>query len=172
MRVFLKVLHFLMLALALVIQLSFAEYLKFYSINLDLVMICVVSIAIIDGYLYGIAYGFLFGLLLDLMGGNIAGINAFIYAFNAFIAARLMEMGIKRKYPLLLLIIFFITEINLLVEALLLYLFNFSINIVELGREMLLKPVYSIVFTMVIFPLFDLGQKERWEFGFQNKEEN
>ncbi|MGM0366055.1 MAG: rod shape-determining protein MreD [Actinomycetota bacterium] len=172
MKVFLKVLHFLMLVMALVLQLSFAEYLKFYSINLDLVMICVVSVAIVDGYLYGVAYGFIFGLLLDLMGGDIAGINAFIYALNAFIAARFMEMGIKRKYPLLLLIIFFITEINLLLEALLLYLFNFNINIVELGREMLLKPVYSILFTIMIFPLFNLGQKERWEFGFQNKEKD
>ncbi len=161
-----------MIATALIVQLSFGEYLKFYSINFDLIMICVIAVSIVDGYGYGLAYGFLFGLILDLMGGHIAGINAFIYAFNAFIAARFMETGIKKKYPLLLLIVFVVTEINLIVEALLLYLFNFDINIVELGREMLLKPLYSIIITMMVFPLFDLGQKERWEFGFQNKEEN
>jgi rod shape-determining protein MreD len=170
MKVFLKVLHFMMLVMALVFQLSVAEYLKLYSIHVDLIMVCVVAVTIIDGYYYGIAYGFLFGLLMDLMVGNIVGINAFIYALNAYIVSRLMGMGIKRRYSLLVLAIFFITEVNLILESLLLYLFNFSINIVELGKEMLIKPLYSIVITLIIFPLFDLGQKKRWEFGFQNKE--
>ncbi len=172
MGIFLKILHFLMITTVFIVQLSFGEYLKLYSINFDLLMISVVSITIIDGYLYGIAYGFLFGMLLDIMGGNIVGINAFIYAFNAFIASRFLELDIKGRLPMLALIIFSITQINLLLESLLLFLFNFDINIVELGREMLLKPVYSILVTILVFPLFNLGQKERWEFGFQNKEEN
>lgn len=166
-----KILHLVMVAMALLVQLAFAEYLKLYSINMDLVMVCIISVAIVDGYYYGIIYGFILGLLLDFMTGNIIGIYALIYALNAFIAARLVEMGIKRRFPVLILIVFFITEINLIMEALIHYLFNYGLDLAQLGKEMLIKPLYSIVLLLLIFPLFNLGQNKRWIFGFKSKEE-
>ncbi|MDZ7837414.1 MAG: rod shape-determining protein MreD [Actinomycetota bacterium] len=171
MKIFTKIIHFIMVILALLVQVTLAEQLKFYSIDLDLLMICIISVAVVDGYYYGIIYGFVFGLLLDFMAGNIVGINALIYGLNAFLAARLVEMGIKRRFPVLLLIVFFITEVNLVMEAMLHYLFNYGLDIVQLGKEMIIKPVYSILLLLLIFPLFNLGQKKRWIFGFKSKEE-
>ncbi|MGM0367670.1 MAG: rod shape-determining protein MreD [Actinomycetota bacterium] len=172
MRLFRKFIHFIILILFLQVQVSFAEYLKMYSVSFDLVMVTVVCIALLDGALTGMVFGFISGMFLDLMVGNIVGISAFIYTLNAFLASRVMDLGIKRKAFSLTLIIFLITEVNIFVESMLRYLFNFNLDIMQLGREILIKPIFSIGLVFLVFPLINWGQEKKWILGFRNEEEN
>lgn len=165
-----RILHFFILIICLILQITIGEYLKLYYINFDLIMIAIVCITLIDGFLFGMFSGFFFGLVVDLMVGNIIGISAFMYAVDSFIANRLTEVGFKRKILSYIFIIFIITEINLIVVSLIRYIFNFNIDILELGMEMLIRPVFNIVLLFAISPIIRIGSERVGKFGFNYKE--
>ena len=169
MKLAYRILHFFILIICLVLQIGFVEHLKLYSINFDLIMIMVVAVSLVDGVLFGICYGFVAGILLDLMVGDIVGISAFIYAIDAFIASRLIEVGFRRKILSFVFIIFLITEINLVVTSIIYYLFNFNISMLGLGLEMLVRPVCNIILAIIIFPIIEIGISREYELGFWHK---
>ena len=134
-------------------------------------MVAIAAVSIFDGPLFGLVYGFTIGILLDLMVGSITGISAFIYALNGFFAARVVELGFRRKWATYVLLIFFLTEINLLVTSSIYYLFNFSLSAKQLGIEMIVSPVINILLAFIIFPLLSAGREKKEEFGFIYKDE-
>ncbi|MBE3138491.1 MAG: hypothetical protein IMZ63_01605, partial [Actinobacteria bacterium] len=73
MKAIQRILHFIILIICLVFQITLVERLKLYYINLDLVMIAIAGITIFDGMIYGVVYGFIAGMILDLMVGNVIG---------------------------------------------------------------------------------------------------
>jgi len=166
MKILYKILHFFILITCLILQISFAEHIKLFYVNFDLIMVAVVCISLVDGMLYGIFYGFFVGLLLDLLVGNIVGISAFVYSIGGFIASRLMEVGFRRKNLSFIFIIFLITEISLIVAGMIRYLFNFNLDILDLGVELLIKPVFNIIVFFIIFPFIRVGSEGVKEFGF------
>lgn len=166
MKTLYKILHFFILITCLILQISFAEHIKLFYVNFDLIMVAVVCISLVDGMLYGIFYGFFIGLLLDLLVGNIVGISAFIYSIGGFIASRLTEVGFRRKILSFIFIIFLITEISLIVAGTIRYLFNFNLDILDLGVELLIMPVFNIIVFFVIFPFIKVGSEGVKEFGF------
>jgi rod shape-determining protein MreD len=170
MKIAYKIIHFLILLICLILQIVFIEYLKLYHINIDLVMVAILGISIFDGVLYGIAYGFAAGLLLDLMVSNVVGVNALIYALDAFIVSKVINMGFRFKIITYVIIVFFITELNLLVVSGVYYLFNFSTSLRQLGLEMLINPVGNILFMFLIFPALQAGREKKDEFGFLYKD--
>ncbi len=172
MKLFNKIIHFVILIIFLIIQVAFAEYLGMYSVSIDLIMVTVVCIALVDGMTIGMAMGFISGLVFDLMAGNIVGISSFLYTLNAFLAVKVMDLGIKKMGASLALIIFLVTEINIFIEGLLRYLFNFNVDVAQLGRDILIRPLFSIALVFLIFPIINLGQRRRWVLGFRNEEEN
>jgi len=154
------------------LQIGFAEHLKLYSVNFDLIMVVVVAVSLIDGVMFGIYYGFAAGILFDLMVGDIVGISAFLYVIDAFIASRLIEVGFRRKVLSFVFIIFLITEINLLITSIIHYVFNFDISISRLGLEMLTRPVYNIILIFIILPIMEIGTSREYELGFWHKKKN
>jgi len=170
MKIFLRIIHFLILVICLIIQVSFIEHLKHYNINIDLLMVAIAAVSIFDGPIFGLVYGFIIGMLLDLMAGSIAGINALIYALNGFFACKIIEIGLRRKWAVYVLLIFLITEVNLLLTSGIYYLFNFSLSARQLGIEMLISPVVNILFMFMIFPFFSAGREKKEEFGFIYKD--
>jgi len=170
-KIFLKFAHFIFLIICIIIQLSFIEQLKIYSINIDLVLITIIGLSVFDGGIYGLILGFIAGMLLDLLVGRIVGINALLYALTGFFTGKIMGIGFKRKIYTYVLLIFFFTEANLLLGSSIYYLFNFSSNTSTLGLEMIINPVCNIVIMFLIFPLLKAGLERGEEIGFTYKDQ-
>ncbi|MBN2072496.1 MAG: rod shape-determining protein MreD [Actinobacteria bacterium] len=172
MKIFYRVLHFLILVVFIIIQLVFLEYLKLYYIKFDLVMVAILAVALLDGAFYGIVSGFFAGLMLDLLTGNLVGISAFMYAVDAYLVCRIMEAGFKHKLLSYTFIIFIITEINIFISVLIRFLFNFNSSMPNLGLELLLKPVFNIILMLAVFPVMRVGSRsglEDFESGYKSK---
>lgn len=170
MKFFYKVLHFIFIIVCLIIQISFLERLKVFNINIDLVMVAIAGVAVFSGSLIGLLYGFIAGLMLDLLTGGIIGIYALIYSVNGFIAGKLLLLNFKNIQVTYVLLIFFLTEINLLSLNILYYFFNFSPALLRPGLEIIINPVYNIIVMFAVFPLFKAGSKRKEEIGFVYKD--
>lgn len=167
MRIFYKILHFLILIVCLLLQITFFEHLKLFSLNFDLLMVVVIAITLFDGLLWGLLFGFIIGLALDLTVGDIVGISAFVYSMNAFIAYRLITEEFGYKLLNFVFIVFLITEINILIISLLRYLFNYNSNLLRIGIEMITAPVCNIILMFIIFPIVKAGMMEDIGLGFK-----
>ena len=170
MKIFLKILHFIIIFICLVIQLAFFERLKVFYINIDLVMVAVAGIAIFSGSLPGILYGFFAGIALDMLSGRVIGISALIYAFNGFFAGNILLLNFKKKQLAYILLIFLLTEINLLFQTGIYYLFNYGAGLVKPGIEMIINPICNIIIMFIIFPVLKAGTKRKEEIGFVYKD--
>ena len=171
MKIVNKILHFLLLVAALVIQITFFEHLKMFTIYFDLVLIILVAVTLVNGAFYGIISGFVIGFLLDLIAGDLVGISALIYALDAFIIWKLVEAGLKYRFSSQVFLIFAVTEVNLITVNLLRYLFNFDINLPLLGLEILLKPIFNIILLAIIYPALRISLRQRVEsFEFNYKD--
>jgi rod shape-determining protein MreD len=170
MKFLLKMLHLILLLICIILQVTFVGYLNIFYISLDLVMIAVLGITVYDGDVYGIIAGFLAGLILDLMTGQIIGIKALLFALNAFAAGLVLRVGFEKKFLVNILLIFTVTEINLLFLTGLHYLFNFKVSFSTLGLELLTNPVFNILAMFVIFPVLRAGIKRKEEIGFIYKD--
>src|SRR4030042_329551 len=135
-------------------------------------MVVIIAVTLFDGTLLGILFGFAVGMVLDLLIGDIIGISALIYPINALIASKLITSDFKFKYLTYSFIIFLVTEINILIVSLIRYLFNFNSNWMQMGLEILTKPVLNIVLMFIIFPIISIssGMTREIEFGFKYKD--
>jgi len=163
MKILNKILHFLLLVAALVIQITFFEHLKMFYIYFDLILIILVSVTLINGALYGIISGFTVGLLLDLIAGDLIGISALLYALDAFIIWKLVEAGLKYRFISQAVLIFAVTEVNLLAMDLIRYLFNYNVDLSVMSLELLLKPVCNIVLLAALYPAVRISIRRRVE---------
>ena len=171
MKILSKILHFLLLIAALIIQITFFEHLKMFNIYFDLVLIILVAITLINGAFYGIISGFVIGLMLDLIAGDLVGISALIYALDAFIIWKLVEAGLKYRFSSQVFLIFAVTEANLITASIIRYLFNFNIDMQIMGLELLLKPIFNILLLAIIYPAVRISLRQRTEsFEFNYKD--
>ncbi len=69
--------------------------------------------------------------------------------------------GLKEILLYNILLIFAVTEINLLFLTGIYYLFNFKVSLSGLGLELLTNPVFNILAMFVIFPVLRAGRNER-----------
>ncbi len=161
MKILRKILYFLLLVAALIIQITFFEYLKMFNLYFDLVLIIVVVLTLTGGAFYGIISGFIAGILLDLIAGDLAGISALIYALDAFIVWRLMQSGLRYRLLSQLFLIFAVTEANILIIGLIRFLFNYDIGLRLLGLELLLKPAFNILLMLAIYPAVKISLRQR-----------
>ena len=174
MKIFSKFLHFFLIIICLLLQIVFFEYLKMYYISSDLIIVIIIAVALFDGTLWGALSGFIAGMTLDLMVGNIVGISAFIYAIDSFIVNKLITAGFKPAWTTYSFLVFLVTEINILILNLVLYLFNFSIDWSAISLELLVRPVCNIILMFIIFPLIKMSsgrsESEEIKFGVQYKD--
>jgi rod shape-determining protein MreD len=171
MKIVNKILHFLLLVVALVIQITFFEHLKMFYVYFDLILIMLVAVTLVDGAFYGIIFGFVIGILLDLIAGDLLGISAMIYALDAFIIWKLVEAGLKYRFSSQVFLIFAVTEANLITLSLVRYLFNFEINLPLLGLELLIAPACNIILLAILYPAIRIRLRYRMEsFEFKYKD--
>jgi rod shape-determining protein MreD len=166
------VLHFLLAVVFLIIQVTFFEQIKIFNLSFDLILIAVLAITLLDGVFYGIIFGFVIGLIFDLIVVDLPGITALLYSLDAFIISRLMESGFKKKLISLIFIIFILTEINIISESIVRYLFNFEVNMQVTGMEILIAPVCNIILLAVLYPAIKVSINrgmEAFEFKYKNK---
>jgi len=170
MKILFRIIHFIMLMVFIILQLSFVEHLRVFGISMDLIVVMIIGIAIFDDVLSAMLSGFFAGLVLDLMTGNIIGISALIYTLNGFIAGSVIRLWDRQRIVNYILIVFFITEINLLLMSGVYYLFNFDVSFRELALELIINPVFNIVAMFLIFPLLRAGKERKEELGFIYKD--
>ena len=172
MKIINKILHFILLIIALMIQVAFFEHLKMYFISFDLVLVAIVAITLLDGAFYGIIFGFTAGLVLDLMAGDLIGISALVYALDAFIVWKLVEAGFQNRLTSQIFLVFVVTEANLIAVNLIRYLFNYQIDLPGLGLELLTFPLFNILLIIIFYPAIKIGINrglEEFEFKYKNK---
>jgi len=172
MKIINKILHFALLIIALMVQVAFFEHLEMYFISFDLVLIAIVAVTLLDGAFYGIIFGFIAGLILDLMVGDLVGVSALVYALDAFIVWKLVEIGFRSKLISQIFLVFIVTEANLIITNLIRFLFNYQINLPGIGLELLIFPVFNILLMIIFYPAVKIGISrglEEFEFKYKNK---
>lgn len=172
MKIINKILHFALLIIALMVQIAFFEHLGMYSISFDLVLIAIVAITLLDGAFCGIIFGFVAGLILDLMVGDLVGVSALVYALDAFIVWKLVEAGFRSKLTSQIFLVFIVTEANLIIINLIRFLFNYQVNLPDMGLELLILPVFNILLMIIFYPAVKIGINrglEEFEFKYKNK---
>lgn len=167
-----KILHFALLIIAVMVQIAFFEQLEMYFISFDLVLIAIVAITLLDGAFYGIIFGFIAGLILDLMVGDLVGVSALVYALDAFIVWKLVEAGFRSKLTSQIFLVFIVTEANLIITNLIRFLFNYQVDLLGMGLELLILPVFNILLMIMFYPAIKIGISrglEEFEFKYKNK---
>ncbi len=170
-RSFIKILHFIILVIFIILQISLLEHLEIFHISVDIIMITIVGFAIFDDMVFAMVCGLISGIVIDLMFGSILGISALVYALNGFLAGKIAAIETKRKILIYILLIFFVTEINILLLNGVYYIFNFTASIGQLGLELLINPVFNIAVMFLVFPLLRVGKKRKGEIGFTYKDQ-
>ena len=170
MKIFFRILNFIILILCLIFQFAFLENFKLINIGVDIVLVAIIGITIFNGEIYGLISGFVAGMLIDIMTGSIIGITALIYSVDAFLAGRISGFGFRKKTLANVLLILLLTEINILFMSGIYYLFGFTTSGAKLGLEMLTSPVFNIIAMFIIFSLLKLGRERKEEIGFIFKE--
>lgn len=79
MKIFFRIMNFIILILCLIFQFAFLENLKLINIGLDIALVAIIGISIFNGEIYGLISGFLAGMLIDIMAGSIIGVTALLY---------------------------------------------------------------------------------------------
>ncbi len=170
MKILLRILHLIILIVCMVLQLAFVEHLRIFGISMDLVMVAIIGIAIFDDLVLAMLLGFFAGLVIDLVTGNIIGLSALIYSVNGFLAGNLIRLLGRKKILNQVLLVFSITEINLLMLNGIYYIFNFNVSFREMALDLLINPILNILAMFLIFPLLRAGMERREEFGFIYKD--
>ncbi len=170
MKSFLKFAHFLFVLICVIIQISFIEHLRIFFISIDLILVVVIAVALFDGGVYGIFYGFLAGLLLDLVTSKIVGVNALIYSLIGYLTFKIKELGLKKTILNYIILIFFFSEIDILLYSGIYYLFSLQSSSAKLALEMIINPVCNILIMFLVFPLIKAGTVKKEEIGFVYKD--
>jgi uncharacterized membrane protein len=79
-------------------------------------------------------------------------------------------MGFEKKLLVNILLIFTITEINLLFLTGVHYLFNFKVSFSTLGLGLLINPIFNVLVMFAVFPVLRAGRKRKEEIGFIYKD--
>ncbi|MHB1376255.1 MAG: rod shape-determining protein MreD [Candidatus Humimicrobiaceae bacterium] len=153
MKIFNKAIDFFLLIFFIILQVVFGEQLKLNYLNFDFILVAIAALTFKDGSIAGMLYGFFAGLVFDVLSSNIIGISPLILALSAFIIGRLLESGLKIKLVSYILVVFILTEINIIIISIIYYLFSYNIDFVNLGMDLLLKSIFNISIIFVVFPL-------------------
>lgn len=153
MKIFNKAIDFFLLIFFIILQVVFGEQLKLNYLNFDFILVVIVALTFKNGLIAGMLYGFFAGLVFDILSSNIIGISPLILALSAFIIGRLLESGLKIKLVSYMLVVFILTEINIIIISIIYYLFSYNIDFVSLGMDLLLKPIFNILIIFIVFPL-------------------
>ena len=153
MKIFNKAIDFFLLIFFIILQVVFGEQLKLNYLNFDFILVAITAVTFKNGMIAGMLYGFFAGLVFDVLSSNIIGISPLILALSAFIIGRLMESGLKIKLVSYILVVFILTEINIIIISFIYYLFNYNIDFVSFGMDLLLKPIFNILIIFIVFPL-------------------
>ncbi len=170
MKIFLRIMHLIIIVVCIILQLTFVEHLRIFGISMDLIAVVIIGIAIFDDVISAMFYGFFVGLLLDLMTASVIGVSALIYSLNGFIAGSVIRLWDSQRIVNYVLVVFFITEINLLLASGIYYLFNYDVSFRGLALELILNPVFNIIAMFLIFPLLRVGKYRKEELGFIYKD--
>jgi len=153
MKIFNRAIDFFLLIFFLILQVVFGEQLKLNYLNFDFIIVAITALTFKNGMVAGMLYGFFAGLVFDVLSSNIIGISPLILALSAFIIGRLMESGLKIKLVSYILVVFILTEINIIIISFIYYLFSYNIDFVSFGMDLLLKPIFNILIIFIVFPL-------------------
>jgi len=148
-----KITDFFIILFFIIIQATIAEYLKVYYISFDFILVAVIALTFKNGFFYGLIYGLFAGLIFDLITNRIAGLSPLVFAVCVFLIVKMLDSGLRLKLVSYIFIVFLMTEIHTIITNIMYYLFNFNVNFLLAGIDLLLYPVYNIALIFIVFPL-------------------
>jgi len=169
MKIFLRIIHFLILLVFLIVQVVFLGQFRFYGAGISILFVAVIAVSIIDGYVYGVLYGFFFGFLMDMLLGQIAGVNALVFSIAAYTAYRIYKLGFKPRTLTYVIIVPIVSLIDVIIPNLVYYIFGFGIRPFFFFVGLFLQPAINTVLLFPVFYLFKLGSLRKEEIGFLYK---
>ena len=151
---------FLLVIICFVLQSTVFSWISFGGIVPNLLIILTATYGFMRGDRIGLIMGFFCGLLIDVFFGNFLGLNAVIYMYIGFFNGKFVRVFYPEdiKLPLILFITsdLFYSLVYYCIMFLLRSRFDFSYYFVHI---MLPEMVYTILVTLLIYPLFLLIHK-------------
>jgi rod shape-determining protein MreD len=152
MKKFLFSLFLLLIALA--IQSTLANYVMFKDVQLNLILLVVISISLIFGEFSGIIFGFFAGILGDFLFGHILGLFAFVNMSCGFISLKVRRLfPPSSHYIIPSFITIIITEIWIFLTYLISYFLGKQSISGNLISNMIYQPLINGLIMLIIHPV-------------------
>lgn len=151
MKKFLFSLFLLLITLA--IQSTLANYVMFKDVQLNLILLAVISISLIFGEFSGIIFGFFAGILSDFLFGHILGLFAFVNMSCGFISLKVRRLFPSSHYIIPSFITIIITEIWIFLTYLISYFLGKQSISGNLIGNMIYQPLINGLIILIIHPI-------------------
>jgi rod shape-determining protein MreD len=144
---------FFLLLIALAIQSTLANYVVFKGIQLNLILLVVISISLIFGEFSGIIFGFFAGILSDFLFGHILGLFAFVNMSCGFISLKIRKLFPSSHYITASFITIIITEIWIFLTYLISYFLGKQPISGNLINNIIYQPLINGLIILIIHPV-------------------
>lgn len=146
-----KIILFIIIAIAYVLQTTVFQYFDFANISPDLLIIIVVSFGLMRGKREGFIVGFFCGLILDIFFGNYLGFYALIYMYLGLLNGIFQKWFYPDDFKLPFLLIF----VSDFVKNIIIYFFMFMMRSrFSFGYYLKSIMIPEVVYTTVISLFF------------------
>ena len=141
---------FIVLFFAYVLQSALFTAIAYNGITVDLIILIAAFLSVLEDR-YAILYGFGAGLFQDLASGTFLGMNAFILMCASIIISLMSHRFYKENIFLPLVMAVFITVLDYLGTAIMVFLLGYDMNIWLVINNMLTALIYNVVFAYPVY---------------------
>ncbi len=155
----------LLIAIGLLIitfQSSLADNIALWGVKPDIIFIFVYAIGLIYNEEKAMLMGAGFGLAADIFSGGLLGLNLLSKAATGFAAGALGKRILNMRLRLQILVIFFVTMLEVMLQIILLSVFSKNIMFSVGIKIIFLQALYNSLFTFLfLWPLIKRLKRER-----------
>lgn len=136
-----------------IIQITFLNYFRFFTVKVDLLLICAVIAALSFPLKWSIFFCLLSGLFKDAFSVNAFGMNTVLFCLWGFLIAKLMRKIAIDNNMMRLLLIAIVTILHNLLTGIILVYCGVVIPFGVMLRVLVLSPLLT---SILFFPFFKL----------------
>lgn len=142
-----------LLLITLAIQSTIANYLLVGDIQINLILLIVISTSLVFGEFFGIIFGFIAGILGDFLFGHILGLFAFVNMSCAFISLKIRRFFTKKHYIIPSIVTIIITEIWIFLTYTISFSLGKKVIMDNLINNIIYQPLINGLAILIIHPL-------------------
>jgi len=142
-----------LLLITLAIQSTITNYILVGGIQLNLILVIVISTSLIFGEFFAIIFGFFAGICSDFLFGHILGLFAFVNMISAFISLKVKRFFTQEHYIVPAIVMIIVTEIWVFLT----YIISFSLGgeVIQgnLINKIIYQPLINGLVMLIIHPM-------------------